>query len=472
LTEDRPIGPRADRVVEIRCPGESRGSGYLLGPDLVLTAAHVIGELGKQLSAAPIIEVVPLHYLPLPAQLAWPSFRDWDALSKHDIALLRIEPDSVRRAHAQSLLIGWEGLRTDRPLEVTAVGFPRLRRNPRDRSRDTEQLFGIINPLTALKNKEFEIGAVQHRSIDADRHGFSGAALFAGDNLIGIVNTKPSDERGVDFKAVRIDSPDANSEFHALIHSVRRSSWRLREDHLGIARALQRATKAFLDEYLISETGKVPFGGRNRELDRLDAWLSDKNAAPRMLVTAPAGRGKSALLVQWMKSLEDRGLVAEDGWRLVFFIPISIRVGTNRPVEFWGGLAHRLAEITGEPVSPEAVHNGDALKDIVQDRLESIASTGQHVLVVVDGLDEALQGSFTATIFPVPLPQMLRILLSARWQVGDIDSTGWLKRLGWDRNLRAETLELERLSGDAIADVSSTVLGADVRRKRALNCWP
>jgi hypothetical protein len=49
----------------------------------------------------------------------------------------------------------------------------------------------------------------------------------------------------------------------------------------ALAVPFQRATKAFLDEYLVSETGKVPFGGRDRELERLDAWLSDETAALR-----------------------------------------------------------------------------------------------------------------------------------------------------------------------------------------------
>jgi hypothetical protein len=220
----------------------------------------------------------------------------------------------------------------------------------------------------------------------------------------------------------------------------------------SIARTFRRATAAFLDEYLVSETGPVPFGGRNREFECLDAWLSSKNAAPRMLVTAPAGRGKSALLVQWMKSLKDRGLVAEDGWQLAF-MPISIRVGTNRPSEFFGGLANRLAEITGKAIPPEAVQTGDALKEVVQDQLESIASTGQRVLVVIDGLDEALQGSFDPSIIPKRLPYTLRVVLSARWQVGDTNSSGWLRRLEWNRNVRAEKIGLDRLTHEAIADV-------------------
>src|SRR5262249_41812906 len=56
-------------------------------------------------------------------------------------------------------------------------------------------------------------------------------------------------------------------------------------------------------------------------------------------------------------------------------------------------------------------------------------------------------------IFPPKLPPTLRVVLSARWQVGDTDSSGWLRRLGWDRNVQVESFELEKLDASAIADV-------------------
>jgi hypothetical protein len=217
-------------------------------------------------------------------------------------------------------------------------------------------------------------------------------------------------------------------------------------------RAVRRATKAFLDEYLVSENGEVPFGGRDQELKRLNAWLFDAKAPSRMLVTAPAGRGKSALLVHWMKTLRNHPRFAEEGWQLAF-VPISIRVGTNRPGIFYHGLAQRLAEITDASIAPEAVQNAEALKDFLQDQLEAVASAGRRLLVVLDGLDEALHGTFDPSILPRRLPANLRVVLSARWQVGDTDSTGWLRRLAWDRNVLAEQTELERLTPDAIADV-------------------
>ena len=227
---------------------------------------------------------------------------------------------------------------------------------------------------------------------------------------------------------------------------------RMRAD-LGIARIFQTRTRAFTDEYLVSETGPVPFGGRDAELRRLDSWLFDPQGSPRMLVTAPAGRGKSALLVRWMKNLQDGGVCGVDGWQLAF-MPISIRTGTNRPEVFYESLARRLSEITTEPLAEGGFRNSDGFRYAVRDQLDRLASTVKlRVLVVIDGIDEALGDSFNAGVFPTTMPTNLRILLSARWQVGDHNSDGWLERLGWGLGVKVETFELDRLSERQIADV-------------------
>jgi hypothetical protein len=155
--------------------------------------------------------------------------------------------------------------------------------------------------------------------------------------------------------------------------------------------------------------------------------------------------------------LRDHPQFIEEGWQLAF-MPISIRVGTNRPSIFYGGLANRLAELTGGSIAPEAAQNAEALKQFVQDQLEAAASADRRLLIVLDGLDEALQGTFDPSIIPLWLPSNLRVVVSARWQVGDTDSAGWLGKLRWDRNVRAEQLELVRLSPDAIADVLSKLV--------------
>jgi hypothetical protein len=99
---------------------------------------------------------------------------------------------------------------------------------------------------------------------------------------------------------------------------------------------------------------------------------------------------------------------------------------------------------TGEPVAPAGIES--AYEQVVQNQFDAIASKGQRVLVVMDGIDEALQGSFPPGIFP-KRPQTLRILLWARWQVEDTDSQGWLKRLEWDRKAHSAPITLPERQG-------------------------
>jgi hypothetical protein len=226
----------------------------------------------------------------------------------------------------------------------------------------------------------------------------------------------------------------------------------------GSAPAFQSRIKAFLDEYLKSETGPVPFGGRDHELARLDAWLYDSGAASRCLVSGPAGRGKSALLVRWIERLQRSGALAEThstppASSHLVFVPISIRFGTNTQQVFYQALAERLAMVARQALERPATDAASFYADKVRDLLNELAQSNQRVLVVLDGLDEALGGEFDGTIFPRVLPPAVRVLISARWQLGDSDSSGWICRLDWDANVKCEAINLERLDGSAIGQI-------------------
>ena len=234
----------------------------------------------------------------------------------------------------------------------------------------------------------------------------------------------------------------------------RRLDWETYGGDLGIALSYRNRLTEFREEYLVSERGRVPFGGRDAELDHLNQWLAEEQRPARLLMTAPAGRGKSALIVRWMEQLEAGTVSRKDGWRLAF-VPISVRVETHLPERFYEGLALRLVEISDLPLDETRQRDAAYFKASVRKQLEHIASSGMKVLVVPDGIDEALEGSFDAAIVPRLVPPTLRVVISARTQVGDseVDSRGWLKRLSWDGDTRVETMELEKLDAERIADV-------------------
>src|SRR5260370_25287798 len=106
--------------------------------------------------------------------------------------------------------------------------------------------------------------------------------------------------------------------------------------------------KHFLAEYLGSPRHPVPFGGRARDFAHLDDWLADQDAPPYLLLAAPAGRGKSALLLRWCQRLLARPDPA------VVYFPVSIRFRTNLAGVVFPSLVALLANFHGEklPADP------------------------------------------------------------------------------------------------------------------------
>jgi hypothetical protein len=108
---------------------------------------------------------------------------------------------------------------------------------------------------------------------------------------------------------------------------------------------------AFFEEYLVAEDATEPivFRGRDEEFDLLGSWLQDHEKPPPFVMATPAGRGKSAVLVNWIRQLETASVIGDgdDRWRLVF-VPISIRFRTNRPDVYYEAIARGIADILGE----------------------------------------------------------------------------------------------------------------------------
>ncbi|RQP25387.1 hypothetical protein DZC73_11230 [Albitalea terrae] len=210
--------------------------------------------------------------------------------------------------------------------------------------------------------------------------------------------------------------------------------------------------QTFRQHYLISEQmAAQPFGGRDVECQRLDTWLSDAAAPSRLLICAPTARGKSALLVQWTERLE-----SDATWAVVF-VPISLRFGTDRPAVFYALLAAQLARVLQVKLAPPSTDLDTYYQGISAALLIQAANASRHVLIVVDGLDEAHGASFNPTVFPPSLPPNIRILVSAREQAGDRGPKGWLRRLDWQGDARAISEGLSILDQKAVVPILESV---------------
>jgi hypothetical protein len=180
----------------------------------------------------------------------------------------------------------------------------------------------------------------------------------------------------------------------------------------------------FVESYLGTKNKPVPFGGRQKALAELSGWLSEQTAPRHLLVTAPAGRGKTALIVHWMQLIPSRWKVA--------FVPISIRFQTNHASIFYEAMAYQLARIAGHAVGATHRDPGEFYRDRCLELLHAIDEKGVPTVVIVDGLDEASGWEIDLTLLGSRPDSMIRIVVSARTLAGDRDGCqGWLHRLDW-----------------------------------------
>jgi hypothetical protein len=220
----------------------------------------------------------------------------------------------------------------------------------------------------------------------------------------------------------------------------------------------RRLVENFVKLYLGTAKSPVPFGGRDREIAALNGWLDNRSETSlptvlagdadsnNLLITAPAGRGKTALLIRWIQQLDKN-------WRLAF-IPVSIRAETNQALTFYQAFAARLAEILGEPLPEPRADPAAYYRDKVSDYLDRIGKGSQNCLVVIDGLDEARGWKTDTAVLPTERSPRLKIVVSARELAGDNACQDWLERLGWTPPIcDARTLQVQPLDREGIADV-------------------
>ena len=304
------------RVLELYVPTiPGVGSGYRVGVDMALTAAHVVDGLPRWGPGEPVPEDVDAPGVcrarPLgesgwvPAVVAW---RDED----NDLAVLRLAA-TVSALSAGSPAPRWGRVDGTEPVAVTAVGFPWAQECP-DRVRDSEQLFGFVAPATTVKSGQCAVtvltAAPAERAGSSPWAGMSGAALFTGPFLVGIVVVDPARFGADRVVAVPVAPLLGGAEMAGLLgagaDAVVRVGPRFRlavtaETSVAVTPPYRAPTGRLGREparLLLPEYGIVPFVGRDGDLEMLEGWcLSDAASALRVVVGA-GGSGKTRLAAE------------------------------------------------------------------------------------------------------------------------------------------------------------------------------
>ena len=214
----------------------------------------------------------------------------------------------------------------------------------------------------------------------------------------------------------------------------------------------------FVDEYRGSERDPLRFAGREGELEQLRAWAHSADEPARMLVAGPMGRGKSAMLVRLWELLSATG--GSDLVRPlhVVFIPISLRFETHEPTVYMRMLERSLTALAGsQDADIEDGGSAKAYENACRSAVQQLAKRDQRVLIIIDGIDEGLGDAFAARWFAPPAQSHVKLLLSARLQLGRETAADWCTHLGWRQD--AKTLTLAPLD-DAAAREMLLVRGA------------
>lgn len=287
------------RVVVVWNMGLQRaGSGYVLSESVILTASHVVEGEGQ------------LEIRTAGGESEWVgASRLWDEGIEDGSALLRVDAPI---AADLGLSPRWAACcRLELPCE--AVGFPSFREY--GGLMDTEHFHGSLSPFSGLESGMLYATSSVERT-PAGWRGMSGAALFSGGHIVGVVQR--SEQGGL------IASP-AEPVYAALaagsfgVEDLERLSFEAlwSEGDASAASLLDAAPHPFRggtippSRLLAGVHQVVPFDEslRSAELRILEAF--SKPSGPGLLVVVgEGGVGKTRLLEEWCSRLRGSGWLA------------------------------------------------------------------------------------------------------------------------------------------------------------------
>jgi WD40 repeat protein len=416
-----PVVPLRERVVEIEAAlgtGLAEryryGSGFRLGGRLVLTAAHVVAG-----AAAAGIVVRGPDKVPHPARVVDVLAGDPDAV---DLALLEL-CDQTAELPAPPVAVVDRDVPVPAPVEgCWAVGYPLFQevRSAAGVVRETAQVWGMILPAENLVGELLslhvtsaprELPPQQEAWGESPWSGMSGAAVLAGERLIGVVS-EHAPRRG---KSTITVTPLAS--LNRLPAAAAGQWWAhlaADPDQLVMLPARrERAEPAYRStlRQLRARTGVLR--GREVELEAVGAFaaglpsaLAPPGSQHAWLVGGPWA-GKTALLAEAVHALPPEvDCVA-------YFL--TQPTGDADRERFLAAVVPQLAWLLDtDPPSPPDEH---VFRQLWEQAAQRAADEGRQLLLIVDGLDEDLRpgGHSVAGWLPGRLPGLpAQVLVASR----------------------------------------------------------
>ncbi|MGW6455287.1 NACHT domain-containing protein [Streptomyces sp. NPDC055078] len=184
--------------------GSLQGSGAVLSPTMVLTCAHVVGSAQSPQVAVPGL-ARQVH-----CRVVWSDARLDAALLECPEGLFPGSTLLLARPRNAGPLVRMSRVATDRPLrDCVITGFPEIQRYD-GRKLEADQYTGTVLPLAGLMRRtmvyEFDRPPAAERTDGTSPlAGLSGAPVYAGETLLGIVREIPRGRNHLRAECVPIE---------------------------------------------------------------------------------------------------------------------------------------------------------------------------------------------------------------------------------------------------------------------------